>query len=58
MVLIGVPGSVDSTEVGVFFDPSQEGQIKIDVSSLSSVAKVTAAELIFTELNKKFQTAL
>jgi len=55
IVVIGIPGNVDTTEVGIFFDPPENGKIKIDVSSLSSTAKAKVAETIFSELDKKFK---
>jgi pimeloyl-ACP methyl ester carboxylesterase len=54
MILMGVPESVDTTEVGVFFDSLGYGKTKIDISSLSSRAKRIAAEMIFQKLDRRF----
>ena len=56
IVVIGIPGNVDTTEVGIFFDPQMDGKVKIDISSLSSTAKAKVAEAIFPELDKKFKS--
>ncbi|MDP2654767.1 MAG: hypothetical protein Q8Q08_12175 [Candidatus Omnitrophota bacterium] len=52
IVVMGVPGSVDTTEVGIFFTPSGNGALKVDLSSLSSSAKANAAELVFKQLGQ------
>lgn len=54
IVVIGVPGSVDTTEVGIFFEPVDQDTTLVELSSLSTNAKVRAAELIFPELEKSF----
>lgn len=54
IVLMGVPGVVDTTEVGIFFTP-QEGGTRIEVSSLSTAAKLAAADILFAELGKTFK---
>lgn len=54
VVLMGVPGAIDTTEVGVFFTAQGEGRTKVEISSLSKLAKIRAAEIIFSELNKTF----
>ncbi len=53
IVVIGVPGSVDSTEVGIFFD-KVEGGTKIDITSLSSNAKRSVARDLFKELDPQY----
>jgi len=55
MIIMDVPASVDTTEVGVFFDSMANGKIKVDISSLSSRAKEKAAGIIFTKLGTRFQ---
>ena len=54
IVLMKIPTSVDTTEVGVFFTELSEGQVKVYISSLSSHAKRIAAEILFAELDKSF----
>ncbi len=54
IVVMGIKGNVNTTEVGIFFDEIAISQIKIDVSSLSSSAKEKVAQVIFEELDKKF----
>ena len=54
IVLMGIPGSVITTEVGVFFSDVSDAQTKIYVSSLSSNAKRTVAHQIFPELDEIF----
>ncbi len=54
IVVMGIKGNVNTTEIGIFFDELKDGLIKIDVSSLSSTAKMKVAEAIFTELSKQF----
>ena len=62
MVVMGIPGNVNTTEVGIFFNVPlllrksvKKSEIKIDISSLSSTAKERVAQAIFEELDKKFQ---
>lgn len=55
MVIMGITGNVNTTEVGIFFDKLNKFQIQIDISSLSSTAKENVAKVIFEELDKKFQ---
>jgi hypothetical protein len=38
-ILIGIPGSIDTTEVGVFVDPRADGQSRIEISSFSVHAR-------------------
>ncbi len=52
IVLMNIPGSIETTEVGIFFDESSDGQTLIQVSSLSFRAKQTAAAEIFDHLQK------
>lgn len=55
IVVLGIPGNVDTTEVGIFFSKLKTSEIKIDISSLSSTAKERVASAIFEELDKKFE---
>lgn len=54
IVVIGVPGSVDTTEVGIFFVKLQSNSTRIEISSLSSYAKQKVAEALFKELDANF----
>lgn len=54
LVLMKVPGAVDTTEVGVFFTVLDKDRTRVEVSSLSTNAKLTAASLIFAELARIF----
>ena len=56
IVLMNIPGCVDTTEVGVFFTDLPKGQgVKIELSSRSSPAKKSVAKLLFSELNARFK---
>ena len=54
IVLMKIPTSVDTTEVGIFFTELNGPQVKIYISSLSSHAKRVVAEALFSELDKSF----
>ena len=54
IVVMGIPNCVNTTEVGIFFTSLDQGNIKIELSSLSTKAKKAAAEIVFAELNKHF----
>lgn len=56
IILMHVPEAVDTTEVGVFFKRSSEGATKVEVSSLSSLAKSNAAKIIFERLAGQYET--
>jgi len=58
IVLMGVPGAVNTTEVGVFFTGQDDGTTLVEVSSLSRRAKTTAAALVFAELSKSFTAVM
>jgi hypothetical protein len=47
MVIMGIPGSVDTTEVGVFFVEVNDQQTRIELSSLSTNAKRLLAKSLF-----------
>lgn len=57
IILMGVEGSVDTTEVGVFLERMTEDTIRVDVASLASGAKRTAAQIIFKHLENNFRSA-
>ncbi len=54
LVVMNVPGNVDTTEVGLFFDPIGRGQTQVEISSLSSVAVTAVGETVFPVLRKRF----
>ncbi len=55
-VVMGIPGSVDTTEAGVFFVPVNDSEVRVEVSSLSSNAKARVAEAVFAYLSERFKT--
>lgn len=54
IVVMGIVGNVNSTEVGIFFSRPQSDAIQVDVSSLSDSAKRKVAQIIFETLDKRF----
>ena len=54
IVIIGIKGSVNTTEVGVFFTVLNEHETKIEISSLSTNAKVKVADIFFLQLAQVF----
>lgn len=57
IVVMDVPGSINTTEVGIFFVPeniSGRDGVQIDISSLSSQAKHRVADIVFGYLDHKF----
>ena len=52
IVVMGIPGNVDTTEVGIFFTRLKPKVTKIEISSLSSTAKRKVAEAVFSALGK------
>ncbi len=54
IVVMGIPGSVNTTEVGLFFTPLDNRKTLVEVTSLSTSARVRAADIVFTELGKQF----
>ncbi len=55
IVIMGVPGSVNTTEVALFFVPISDNKTQVEVTSLSTSAKIRAADIIFAELEKQFK---
>ena len=51
MVLMGIKGAVNTTEVGVFFDELSDSQTRIEISSLSTNAKRKVAKALFHGLD-------
>ncbi len=57
VVVMGIKGSVDTTEVGVFFDEMSDEQTRLQISSLSTNAKRKLAALLFHQLDIAFGLA-
>lgn len=53
IVVMGIAGNIDTTEVGIFFIELPNG-VRIEISSLSTAAKEKVAKAIFRELSLKF----
>jgi len=47
IVVIDVPKQVDTTQVGIFFESTEQGGTKITISSLSSTALNRVSSMIF-----------
>jgi hypothetical protein len=54
MVVMGVKGCVNTTEIGVFFDVLSNNQTRIEISSLSTNAKRKVAKGLFHGLDIAF----
>ncbi|MFA5060584.1 MAG: hypothetical protein WC676_08160 [Candidatus Omnitrophota bacterium] len=54
IVLMNIPNSIPTTEVGVFFLSLGPSETKIEIASLSPSAKTTAAEILFSRLSQAF----
>lgn len=54
LIVMGILGNVNTTEVGIFFDRVGEGTVRLEISSLSSSAKRRVADAVFDELDKRF----
>ena len=57
IIVMGIKGNVDTTEVGIFFTNPNVSTVKLEISSLSSSAKRTVAETLFKELDQQFSPA-
>ncbi|MBI5149530.1 MAG: hypothetical protein HZA28_02000 [Candidatus Omnitrophica bacterium] len=57
IVVIGIVGNVDTTEVGIFFDEVKPSTIRVEISSLSGTAKRRVAKAVFEALDKRFSPA-
>ena len=57
IVVMGFPKTVDTTEIGIFFEPLQVKEIRVDVVSLSTKAQEMASDFFFKHLDQKFQKA-
>ena len=54
MVVMGVKGCVDTTEIGIFFEELSDHQTRIEISSLSTNAKRKVAKGLFHGLDIAF----
>ncbi|HBG62438.1 MAG: hypothetical protein A2Y03_06685 [Omnitrophica WOR_2 bacterium GWF2_38_59] len=54
IVVMGIPGNVDTTEVGIFFARRSLKSVEIEISSRSSSAKRKVAKAVFKELDLRF----
>ena len=57
IIVISIEGSVDTTEVGIFFSQPTPTTVTLEVASLSSSAKRKIAEIIFNEMDLRFPMA-
>jgi len=54
IIVMGIAGNVNTTEVGIFFSRVSPAIVKVEVSSLSSSAKRKVAEAVFSEFDRRF----
>lgn len=54
MVIMGVKGNVNTTEIGIFFDELSDTQTRIEVTSLSTNAKRKVAKALFHGIDIAF----
>ncbi|MCA9401650.1 MAG: hypothetical protein KC713_08480 [Candidatus Omnitrophica bacterium] len=54
IIVMGIEGNVNTTEVGIFFERDNLDMVRVDVSSLSSSAKRKVADAVFNELDRHF----
>ena len=57
LVVMGIPGNVDTTEVGIFFAELEGLKTEVEITSLSTTAKEKVAAVVFENLDKKFKPA-
>ncbi len=57
IVVMGITGNVDTTEAGIFFSQPTLTTVKLEITSLSSIAKRTLSEKLFEELDLRFSVA-
>lgn len=54
IVLMGIPGNTNTTEVGVFFLTFGPKETKLEIASLSRSAKEKTADIIFSQLREVY----
>ncbi len=52
VVVMGIPGYINTTEVGIFFVEISDNEVRIELSSLSTNAKRAVAKALFKGLDK------
>ena len=55
IVLMNIPGFVDTTEVGVFISSLKGGAFRVEISSRSSPTKEAVAKAVLGKLEEKFK---
>ena len=55
IVLMNIPGCVDTTEVGVYLSSLEGGDVRVEVASRSTPAQVAVAEHVLADLEVKFK---
>jgi hypothetical protein len=55
IVLMNIPGYVNTTEVGIFISPLKSGEFRVEISSRSSPVKEDVSAVIFGKLEEKFK---
>ena len=58
IVVMGIAGNVDTTEVGIFFTRRGLKKVDVEISSRSSSAKRKIAKAVFKELDLRFSEFL
>ena len=54
VVVMGIKGNIDTTEVGIFLTELEDNMLEIDIASSSSSAKRKAVDIVFNELDVRF----
>ncbi len=54
LVVMGIKGSVNTTEVGIFAVELNDNQTRVEISSLSTNAKRIVAKAVFDDLDVRF----
>lgn len=54
VIVMGIKGNVNTTEVGIFLDEKPDHGTQVDITSLSSTAKEKVADVIFGGLKSQF----
>lgn len=58
IIVVGIEGSVDTTEVGIFLTSQDEEKAQLEVVSLSPLAQEAASEALFSALEKLLDKAV